>query len=56
MIFMPMTRRDLAEIIGASFEVIERSLKKMREAGILAVDGKEIVILSRENLSALLDE
>ena len=56
MIFMPMTRRDLAEIIGASFEVIERSLKKMREAGILAVDGKEIVILSKDNLSALLDE
>ena len=56
MIFMPMTRRDLAEIIGASFEVIERSLKKMREAGILAVDGKEIVILSKDNLAALLDE
>jgi len=41
---LPMTRRDLAEIIGTSFEVVERALKKMRENEIIAVESKKILI------------
>ncbi|MBI4664840.1 MAG: Crp/Fnr family transcriptional regulator [Nitrospinae bacterium] len=39
-----MTRKDMAEIIGTSFEVVERSLKKLREDGVISVDGKKITI------------
>lgn len=42
---LPMTRRDLAEIIGTSFEVVERALKKMRENNVISVEGKKILIL-----------
>ncbi|MGK7345786.1 MAG: Crp/Fnr family transcriptional regulator [Candidatus Nitrospinota bacterium M3_3B_026] len=51
MLMLPMTRRDLAEIIGTSFEVVERSLKKMREEKIISVEGKKIVIKDQERLA-----
>ncbi len=51
-----LTRQDLAEIIGTSFEVVERSLKKMREKGIISVAGKKIVILKPEELAAIFKE
>lgn len=53
---LPMTRQDLAEVIGTSFEVVERSLKKMRENGVLKVEGKNITILDLENLKAIFGE
>lgn len=53
---LPMTRQDLAEIIGTSFEVVERSLKKMREKGIIKVEGKKIVILKPDKLRELFSE
>jgi CRP/FNR family transcriptional regulator len=56
LLMVPMTRRDLAEIIGSTFEVVERALKKMREGGILAVEGKKIVILKAAKLAELAGE
>lgn len=53
---LSMTRRDLAEIIGTSFEVVERSLKKMRSENIISVDGKTIVILDPKRLEALFED
>lgn len=50
---LPMTRRDLAEIIGTSFEVVERALKKMRENSVISVEGKKILIIDFEGLSAM---
>jgi len=47
---LPMTRQDLAEIIGTSFEVVERSLKKLREKGLIRVEGKKITILRPREL------
>ncbi len=47
---LPMTRRDIAEIIGATFEVVERSLKKFRDEKIIAVNGKKIIILDKTRL------
>ncbi|VAX24222.1 transcriptional regulator, Crp/Fnr family [hydrothermal vent metagenome] len=53
---LPMTRRDLAEIIGTSFEVVERALKKMREEGILKIDAKNILICDSQRLKDLFHE
>jgi len=53
---LPMTRQDLAEIIGTSFEVVERSLKKMREKGIVKVEGKKILILKPKQLESIFKE
>lgn len=55
-LILPLTRQDLAEIIGTSFEVVERSLKKMREKGIIEVAGKRIVILKPKALEAIFAE
>jgi len=55
-LILPLTRQDLAEIIGTSFEVVERSLKKMREKGIIEAAGKRIVILKPEALEAIFAE
>ncbi|VAX16339.1 hypothetical protein MNBD_NITROSPINAE03-279 [hydrothermal vent metagenome] len=46
----------MAEIIGTSFEVVERSLKKMREKGIIEAAGKRIVILKPSALEAIFAE
>jgi CRP/FNR family transcriptional regulator len=53
---LPLTRRDIAEIIGASFEVVERSLKKLKERGVIAVEGKEVTILDIDRLQGVYDE
>lgn len=53
---LPMTRQDLAEIIGTSFEVVERSLKKMREKELVKVSGKRIMILQPEKLTTMFKE
>ena len=50
---LPMTRRDLAEIIGTSFEVVERALKKMRENNIISVEGKKVLIIDFEGLALM---
>lgn len=55
-LMLPLTRRDLAEIIGTSFEVVERSLKKMREEGIISVEGKKIVILDMDRLIGVFED
>jgi CRP/FNR family transcriptional regulator len=55
-LILPLTRQDLAEIIGTSFEVVERSLKKMREKGIIEAAGKRIVILKPKALEAIFTE
>lgn len=56
LLMMPMTRRELAEIIGSTFEVVERALKKMKDRGILAVEGKKIVILIPADLAELAEK
>lgn len=55
-ITLHMTRRDMAEIIGTSFEVVERSLKKFREDGLISVDGKKITIHDYQKLENMFED
>ena len=52
---LPLTRQDIAELIGTSFEVVERGLKKMKVAGLIKVEGKKIVILDSEKLFQVIE-
>ncbi len=53
LVTLPMTRQDLAEIIGTSFEVVERGLKKIREKKIIEVEGKRIIIKKPDDLEEI---
>ena len=55
-ITLHMTRRDMAEIIGTSFEVVERSLKKFREDNLISVDGKKITIHDYKKLQEMFED
>ena len=55
-ITLHMTRRDMAEIIGTSFEVVERSLKKFREESLISVDGKKIIIHDYQKLENMFED
>jgi len=45
-----LTRKDLADCIGTSFEVAVRGLRKLQEDGILEIEGKRLVIRDIEGL------
>jgi len=51
-----LTRKDLAECIGTSFEVAVRCLKKLEKEGVLKVDGKNILIKDKKTLIKFSDE
>jgi CRP-like cAMP-binding protein len=50
---LTVTQRELAKILGATPEALSRSLRKMSNAGVLAVDGRLIRILNRKALGEL---
>ncbi len=50
---LTITQRELAKILGATPEALSRAIRKMSNAGILAMDGRSIRILDREALDAL---
>ncbi len=48
-----LTRKELAECIGTSFEVVVRCLGKLKDEGILEIEGKKLVIYDREKLDKI---
>jgi len=50
---LTITQRELAKILGATPEALSRAIRKISNAGILAMDGRSIRILDREALEAL---
>jgi len=50
---LTVTQRELAKILGATPEALSRALRKMSNAGMLAVDGRSIRILDRAALDEL---
>jgi CRP/FNR family transcriptional regulator len=50
---LTVTQRELAKILGATPEALSRALRKMINAGVLAVDGRSIRILDREALGEI---
>jgi len=51
-----LTRKDLAECIGTSFEVVVRCLSKLQKEGIIEVEGKTVIIHNRMALEDLAEE
>lgn len=50
---LTITQRELAKILGATPEALSRAVRKMSNAGILAMEGRSIRILDREALEEL---
>ncbi len=51
--FLKVNRRQLASIIGTIPETLSRTLKKMKENGIINISGNEIVVENQDKLVAL---
>lgn len=51
LISLPLSRQDLADIVGTSRETVTRELKKMERGGMLAIDRRMITIIDREKLA-----
>ncbi|MDA8123815.1 MAG: Crp/Fnr family transcriptional regulator [Deltaproteobacteria bacterium] len=50
---LTVTQRELAKILGSTPEALSRALRKMSNAGVLAVNGRSIRILDRKALAEL---
>ena len=51
-----LTRKDMAECIGTSFEVAVRALGKLQSDNVLEIDGKKVLIKEIEELERLAGE
>lgn len=47
---LPLTRQEIAELIGVSRETVIRELSKFSRAGTLRLDGKKIILLDKRKL------
>lgn len=50
MIQMPLSREEMAEMIGTASETAMRLLKEFRDENVLKVEGRKIVVLDRDKL------
>jgi CRP/FNR family transcriptional regulator len=49
---LPMSREDIASYLGLVIETVSRTLGKMQEEGLIAVNGREITVLDAARLDA----
>ena len=49
-IHMPLTQRELAAMVGATRESINKELRVLREKGLVSVQEEDIIILNMERL------
>ena len=52
LIDLPLSRQELADIVGTSRETITRELKKMEREGLIEVDRRLITVVDIEHLRA----
>jgi len=45
-IALPMSRRDIGDSLGLTIETVSRQLTELREAGLVATEGRSRVCLS----------
>lgn len=50
---LSLTRQDLADIIGTSLETVVRALRRLRQRGLLTLQGRRLLITHPERLRAL---
>lgn len=53
-LFVPFTREEIAQRIGAARETVARHLHQLKRAGLIDIKPYQIVILNREGLEKLL--
>jgi CRP/FNR family transcriptional regulator len=51
-----LTRKELAECIGTSFEVAVRCLSKLKEEGVLEIEGKKLIIFDMKKLERIAEK
>ncbi|MBI3794176.1 MAG: Crp/Fnr family transcriptional regulator [Nitrospinae bacterium] len=51
-----LTRKELAECIGTSFEVAVRCLGKLKDEGVMDIDGKKLVIYDMKKLERIAEK
>jgi CRP/FNR family transcriptional regulator len=52
LINLPLSRQELADIVGTSRETVTRELKKMEREGLLVINRRNITVADREGLTA----
>lgn len=52
-LMIPMSREDIGSYLGLVIETVSRTLSKMQEEGLIAVNGREVQILQKEKLQGL---
>ncbi len=50
---LPMSRSDIGNHLGLALETVSRIFTRLQQSGVLAVHGREVVILDRAKLCAL---
>jgi CRP/FNR family transcriptional regulator len=53
---IPMSREDIGSFLGLVIETVSRTLSKMQDEGLIAVNGREVQILNKEKLFGLAHE
>lgn len=53
---IPMSREDIGSYLGLVIETVSRTLSKMQDEGLIAVNGREVQILNKEKLYSLAHE
>lgn len=50
-LYLPMSREEIASYLGLVIETVSRTLGKMQDDGVIAVQGREVRILDGERLN-----
>lgn len=53
-LYLPMSRADIGNHLGLTIESVSRQFARLRKAGWIAVQGRDVVLLRRDCLEALL--
>lgn len=51
---LPMSRHEIGNYLGLKLETVSRVFSQLHDAGLISVDGKEVVILDAAGLQALI--
>ena len=50
---LPMSREDIARFLGLALETVSRGFTRLQDDGVIAVDGRRVALIDREELDRL---
>jgi CRP/FNR family transcriptional regulator len=53
---IPMSREDIGSYLGLVIETVSRTLSKMQDDGLIAVNGRDVQILNKDRLYGIAHE